>query len=161
MLGITPAADLTMIKVLLRAITGLDLLGPADRTAILPLLIAQTQFPRGFQVFTFLFQINLLWPLLNLLPIYPLDGGRILQVIMAKADVRHGARRAHIVSMLVAGCLAASILVRSGGERENGLFMGLFFGYFAFVNYQMLQNYQRLYVEHGPDDADWWRRGSR
>ena len=37
--------------------------------------------PAGVRIWLMLFQINLLWPVLNLLPIWPLDGGQIAREV--------------------------------------------------------------------------------
>ncbi len=107
-----------------------------------------------------LFYINLVWPLLNLLPIWPLDGGQITTVLLSRYNRRHGARWSHIVSMATAGLLAFYVLGRLGRSMNgDGLLLALFFGGFALVNYQMLQAYHYRYQEHGYDDeADWWKR---
>lgn len=115
--------------------------------------------PTQFLAYFLLFQINLLWPLLNLLPMLPLDGGKVAQVLLTRADRVHGQRRTHIVSLVTAGGMAAYMASRmnpSAGLR--GLFPVLFFGVFALQNYQELQAHHRHYVENGPDDADWWKR---
>ena len=102
--------------------------------------------------------INLLWALLNLLPIYPLDGGQILQIFLVGADRVHGARRTHIVSMITAGLAAAYVASRMTAENSSGLMMVVFFGSFALMNFQALQAHHDHYMAHGPDDADWWKR---
>jgi Zn-dependent protease len=112
-------------------------------------------------VFLFLFYINWLWPLLNLLPIWPLDGGQMTQVVLIQANPRNGARWSHIVSMLVAGLLVAFLLSRfKAGEGEGEFLRILFFAWFVLMNYQMLQAYHSRYVQHGyeDDESDWWKR---
>ncbi|WP_422926822.1 site-2 protease family protein [Singulisphaera sp. PoT] len=98
-------------------------------------------------------QINLMWGLLNLLPIWPLDGGRITEVLLNLVDRRKGTRWAHVVSLLTAGILAVIFF------RFQETFMGIWFLYFGFVNYQILQSItqsSRYYSQE--DDADWWKR---
>jgi membrane-associated protease RseP (regulator of RpoE activity) len=115
--------------------------------------------PKSLHLFFYLFEINLFWPLLNLLPLYPLDGGQATQTIWSRLDPRHGARRTHILSMLTAGIIAAYFATRmSQSGDQSGLFRVIFFGYFAFINYQLLQAYHQKYEEYGADDADWWKR---
>jgi hypothetical protein len=61
--------------------------------------------------------------------------------------------------MVTAGCLAAYALTRiSPGEGSNGLFRVLFFGGFAFMNYQLLQAHHQRFIQNGPDEGDWWKR---
>lgn len=115
--------------------------------------------PKAFMIYRAMFWINLIWPLVNLLPIYPLDGGQIAITIWSRLDPRHGARRTHILSMVTAGVLAAYAGTRMAESGDqNGLFMVLFFGSFAFLNYQLLQAYHQRIDEFGSDDADWWKR---
>lgn len=107
-----------------------------------------------------LFQINLLWPLLNLLPIWPLDGGQIAGELLAKVNPRDGRRWSHIVSMITSALLAFYILYKMQGDVQGtGLLQVLFFASFAFVNFQILQAYHQRYLARGPDeDPDWWTR---
>jgi stage IV sporulation protein FB len=125
-------------------------------------LIAVFNDMTGWSRFTFysLVRINLLWPLINLLPIWPLDGGQICQTLLGRADPVHGPRRTHIAGMITAGGIAAFLATRMEGlgEMKGNLFPVIFFGYFALINYQMLQVHHQHYVENGPDDADWWKR---
>ena len=58
------------------------------------------------ETFAFLIQINLLWSLFNLLPIWPLDGGQATQILLSLYDRARGPRWGHIVSLLCAGGLA-------------------------------------------------------
>ena len=71
--------------------------------------------------------INLLWGLVNLLPIYPLDGGQATQVVLSQVDRRHGVRRAHIVSLVTAGVLA----VLAASASRHDYFLAIFFGILA------------------------------
>jgi Zn-dependent protease len=107
-----------------------------------------------------LFFINLFWPLLNLLPIWPLDGGQITCEVLARVNRHDGRRWGHIVSMITAALLAIYLLYRRQGDFEGlGLLQILFFASFAVVNYQILQMYHQHYLARGPDeDPDWWTR---
>jgi stage IV sporulation protein FB len=81
-------------------------------------------------VFYFLFQVNLLWGLLNLLPIWPLDGGRIAAVAFGRGGGARGRRRAHALSVATAAAAAVAALAA-------GLwFAASFMVYFAYLNYQ-------------------------
>jgi Zn-dependent protease len=104
--------------------------------------------------------INLLWPLLNLLPIWPLDGGQIAGELLAKINRRDGRRWGHIISMITASLVAFYLLHKMQGDLEGfRLLQILFFVGFAFVNYQILQAYHHQYMARGPDeDPDWWTR---
>lgn len=118
--------------------------------------------PIGAYVLLDLFQVNLYWGLVNLLPIWPLDGGQASGVLLALHDRRHGPRRNHILALVTAGLLTILVVTQSGRGGPFGndtIFLALFFGSFAFLNYQALQMYHHRYVEYGlEDDADWWKR---
>ena len=73
------------------------------------------------------FWINIFWSVVNLLPIYPLDGGQIMLSLTKGAA---GARRALYVST------ACAILVGGLFMTQGSWFAGLFFLYMGFVNYQ-------------------------
>ena len=77
--------------------------------------------------------INIFWGLLNLMPIYPLDGGQISREIFVQFDSWGGLRKSLILSIAVAGCIAVFGLTR------NSIFMALMFGMLAFSNWQVLQ----------------------
>lgn len=155
-LGISWRGDLSLAK-------GLFGLAPSSIGDILGMMEVQSALAvrgtRQVEIYYYLFQINLLWPLLNLLPIFPLDGGQITHTIWSRLDPRHGARRTHILSMVTAGIMAAYALSRMSQSQDgNGLFTVVFFGSFAFLNYQLLQAYHQQYSQRGYDDQDWWKR---
>ena len=153
-LGITWTGDVFLAQTCL----GLPPTSPLEARMELS-QVAEHAGPKAFLAFYFLFQINFLWALLNLLPIYPLDGGQIAMNLWSRLDPVHGARRTHILSMVTAGCLAAYALAKlSPKDGGNGLFRVLFFGQFAFLNYQLLKAHHQKFVQHGADDADWWKR---
>jgi len=95
--------------------------------------------------------INVVWGVLNLFPLWPLDGGQIVGTGLSMFSPRNGMRWAHTISLLVAGGLAVW-LVSTGFD----FMMALWFGYFGFINYRMLQAMH--YAHHTSGDAEWWRR---
>lgn len=98
-----------------------------------------------------LWWINLIWGILNLFPLWPLDGGQMVGTVLTMFSPRNGMRWAHTTSLLVAGCLSALLVI-----YNIDLFMAFWFGYFAFINYRMLQAMH--YAHHSAEDAEWWRR---
>ena len=98
----------------------------------------------------YLLYINLIWGILNLFPLWPLDGGQILGVLLGMASPRNGMRWAHVVSLLVAGGIA--VWLASMGQY----WMAVWFGYFGFINYKVLQSLQ--FAPSFSEDAEWWRR---
>jgi hypothetical protein len=89
-----------------------------------------------------------------------LDGGQITGEVLSRVNRRDGKRWGHIVSMVTAGVLALYTLSRaSGDDWRDTIFPVLFFGSFAFANFQILQAYHQRHLMYGPDeDADWWAR---
>ncbi len=84
----------------------------------------------------YLLYVNIFWGLLNLLPIYPLDGGQISQEVFKLVNPRDGVRLSLWLSVFVAaGC---GILVWT--RLHDGL-LALFCGYMAYTSYTTLQAY--------------------
>jgi membrane-associated protease RseP (regulator of RpoE activity) len=97
--------------------------------------------------------INFMWGFVNLLPLWPLDGGQATQIVLSFFDRSRGPRWAHVVSLLVAGGL--TILVAT---LTKELFLALFFGSFAFINYQALQSIHESHAAGLYQEDDWWKR---
>ena len=119
----------------------------------------------------FLLLMGIFWNILNLLPIWPLDGGKIAREVFALMRLRNPDILVHTISIGVAGALAAygiAGLMRVEvpvidqllfGYRPS-LMMTVWFALFAYENYQMLQMYQQqrnFYRDHD-DDLPPWRR---
>lgn len=83
----------------------------------------------------FLLEINFYWALLNLMPIYPLDGGQIARDLFLMADVGSGIRNSLVLSVVT----GAGIAIYAGMHDE--LFLAIMFGLLAFSSYQALQRY--------------------
>lgn len=90
------------------------------------------------KVLGFLLQINIVWGLMNLLPVYPLDGGQVArEVFTLGRDVRQGMIRSMQVSIGVAVAAAVYALVRT----PTSFWMAILFGFLAYNNWQTLQAY--------------------
>lgn len=89
--------------------------------------------PRLFELVSFLLFVNIFWGIINLLPVYPLDGGQIARHVFGYLNPRDGLRQALWLSVLAGGMLAAM------GLMSGDLFFAIFFGYLAFNSYQALQ----------------------
>lgn len=83
-----------------------------------------------------LIQINILWGLVNLLPIYPLDGGQISREVCQLSHPQRGILLSLKISML---CAAGMVLV---GLSWGSFFVAFFFGYLAYSSYRTYQAYQ-------------------
>ena len=106
------------------------------------------------QIYRELLFINLFWGLFNLLPIFPLDGGQIAGTLLTMKNRREGARWGYMVSIGVAGLLAAYLYSKQ--ETYTALLLLMF----ALMNFQLLQASK---YEGGPgsqfeEDDDWWRK---
>jgi stage IV sporulation protein FB len=100
----------------------------------LPLLINIAN-ERVALFFNDIFIISVFWGILNLLPIYPLDGGQIARELFVLFS-RRGIQQSLIISMVTAALVAFHQVF-----YYRSIWNGLIFGYFAFENYQMLQAY--------------------
>ncbi len=85
----------------------------------------------------FLFQINIFWGGLNLLPLYPLDGGQIAREAFMKFYPQDGLNRSLKISLVTAVILIIYFF------QSNQMFIALMFGWIAFSNYQILQQLTR------------------
>lgn len=83
-----------------------------------------------------LLYVNIFWGLVNLLPVYPLDGGQISLEIFQLANPRDGLRQSLWLSVVVAAGVGVLAYV-----RLHELFLLLFFGYMAYTSYMTLQSY--------------------
>jgi Zn-dependent protease len=84
-----------------------------------------------------LFYVNIWWGLLNLLPIYPLDGGRVARETFT---LRGDPRRGIVASLWLSIATAAAVAVLAAFGKQN--FTVIFFALMAFSNYQALQSYR-------------------
>ena len=92
------------------------------------------------------FYISVFWGLVNLLPIYPLDGGQVAEQVFTLNNPQDAIRPTLILSMIVGGIIAAAFLMKAlnatGGMSLQSFFVPMFFGYLTFTNFQMLQSQQ-------------------
>jgi len=81
--------------------------------------------------------VSLFWAILNLLPVIPLDGGRlVLAVLGPKRE-----RLALWISLVTALLVAVGMLLVSGGKD---IIFPIFLAQFAFENWKMLQAYRQF-----------------
>lgn len=81
--------------------------------------------------------INILWGLINLLPVYPLDGGQISRELFLQASPYDGIRQSLMLSIITGAAIAVYALLFSGS-----FYLALLFGYMAYMSYATLQAYQ-------------------
>jgi stage IV sporulation protein FB len=129
------------------------LAGPAAQFLLLGLLLALVRqpairerlghYPLAIAALLFLIEINWLWPMVNLLPLWPLDGGRVSRELFQWWLPRQGVRISLIVSLLVAAVIALNTLaaaydypslerlhpwlaILNMGSPINAVFFGIF-----------------------------------
>ena len=93
-----------------------------------------------------------MWGLVNLLPIWPLDGGQATQFFFRSFDRVRGQRWGHIVSLLVSGILAIGVITKT-----SDLFLIVFFASFAMINFQILQSIHQAQAMGLYQEDEWWR----
>jgi stage IV sporulation protein FB len=84
-----------------------------------------------------LLQINVLWGLVNLLPVYPLDGGHIARELLLVANARTGIKQSLWLSVVT----AAGLAVYAVTQGQGSLFIALMFGMLAYGSYKTLRAY--------------------
>jgi stage IV sporulation protein FB len=104
---------------------------------VIPLPVAALM-PIGGRVIsllvTMLLWVNVFWGLINLLPVYPLDGGNVSRYLLLQADPIDGVRKSLWISVIAGGLVAIAglLILRS-------IYMAFLFGLLAFQSYQSLQ----------------------
>lgn len=88
--------------------------------------------PNGKYFFSILYVISFLWAFLNLLPVLPLDGGRILETILGPQRIRFTLQ----ISLSVAVAIAVLGLVFNFG----GMLLPIFMGLMAYESYKALKS---------------------
>ena len=87
---------------------------------------------------TFGIVLNVFLNLINLVPIYPLDGGQVARQIMIQMDPHDGARNSIYLSIAVSILMALFCLT-----YLQDRFLAFFMGFMAWSNYQTLQRFTR------------------
>ena len=84
-------------------------------------------------------QIGLFWALLNLVPVYPLDGGQITRELF----VLSGTPNAVVKSLKLS--IASGVVIGLVGMKYDMMFIGIMFFLLAYSSYQLLQRMQGRY----------------
>jgi stage IV sporulation protein FB len=102
-------------------------------------------FARGFEPFASralnialgdLLSVNILWGLINLLPVYPLDGGQIARELFTLRQPRQGIVRSLQLSVGTAALVAVYALT------QKSFYTAVMFGLLAYGSYQALAAYR-------------------
>jgi len=83
-----------------------------------------------------LLQVNILWGLINLLPVYPLDGGQIARELFTLRNARSGVVQSLQLSV------GTAILLAVYAAFKNDIYLCIMFGLLAYGNFQTLQRYR-------------------
>ncbi len=92
---------------------------PSDYVALFP--------SYGLAFFKFIIQVSVWWSLLNLLPIFPLDGGQIMHGLMRSPHTMH------VVSLTVAA-MSMTVFIAMGAW-----FLVALMGFLCYLNFRCLQ----------------------
>jgi stage IV sporulation protein FB len=116
-------------------------------------------------VLSFLLEINLFWPILNLFPVWPLDGGQMCREVCVAASPRSGAVAAMIISACVAGLLALHCLFPKFLGRHvpflryfGGIYLAIFFAYLCAQSIMALSALNAARQRRYSDDEFPWER---
>lgn len=95
----------------------------------------------GSEVFTRFIQyvlfVCVFWGFINLLPVYPLDGGQIARELLLRVNPRDGIRQSLILSIVTGVAVAVIALV-----TLHDVFIAVMFGFLAYFSYAALQAYR-------------------
>jgi Zn-dependent protease len=83
----------------------------------------------------FLLVVSILWALLNLMPVYPLDGGQIARELFLLSGSRQAIQHSLMLS------IAVGVALGLWGLRGQQPFMGMMFLMLAYSSYTTLQQY--------------------
>jgi Zn-dependent protease len=86
---------------------------------------------QGEKFFTILYMISFLWAILNLLPVLPLDGGRLMETILGPHRIRLTLKISIVVAIVVA------IL---GLKFTGSILLPMFMGLMAYESYKSLKS---------------------
>jgi Zn-dependent protease len=106
--------------------------------------------------------INVAWGLLNLLPIWPLDGGQISRDVCQAVSPSGGLKFSLGLSLLTAGLLCLNCILAMNGKpflplRIGGWYSAIFFGMFALQSFQLLQ---QVHAQEQWTERHWDREDS-
>lgn len=85
--------------------------------------------------------VNLWWGLVNLLPVFPLDGGHVAEEIL-KGRNPHRGMEWTLKLGVVAGAVTAGVFAYLAHQRGGGYYPAILFGILAANNFQMLEAYK-------------------
>lgn len=103
---------------------------------MIPLPVGNVVSPRFTHLVQDFLVISIFWGVLNLLPVFPLDGGQIARALFSMVNPRNGVRQSLALSMVTAVALAILAVT-----QWQSLFTALFFGFLAYESFVAYQSY--------------------
>ncbi len=100
---------------------------------VVPAILVPNQFLSNF--LNSVLQISVMWGLMNLLPVYPLDGGQIAQQVFVLIHPHDAMRQSLILSVIVGGMMCFIAFV-----QWQDFMMGLLFLVLTYSNFMTLQS---------------------
>jgi Zn-dependent protease len=100
----------------------------------IPAVVLPYEFGMLDRVFALFVFINFFWGLINLLPVFPLDGGNVARYTLIQTDPINGLRNSLWLSVITGAVIAIA-----GFVFLQSIYMAFLFGYLAFQSYQALQ----------------------
>ncbi len=103
---------------------------------LLPIEFEPFDSARVNMVVYYLLFINIFWGLVNLLPVYPLDGGQISREVLGLVNPADSLRQSLWLSVV-----AAIVVAILAWTKMHDVYITFFFGYLAYTSYSMLESY--------------------
>jgi stage IV sporulation protein FB len=119
--------------------------------------------PYAKEAFWDLIWINLFWAIMNLLPVFPLDGGQVSREVCQAASPQRGGAFAMGLSMVLAAAIALHALLEQRSPLPawipSGTYIAILFALLAVTSFQALQmeNERQRYLERVDEDLPWER----
>jgi stage IV sporulation protein FB len=101
---------------------------------VLPIAYEAFESAKANMLVSDLLYINIFWGLVNLLPVFPLDGGQIARELLGLVNQKDSLRQSLWLSVITAVAVAILALTKLDDK-----FIALFFAYLAYTSYQALQ----------------------
>lgn len=111
------------------ALAGWELFGFPPKNVDIRLLDFMRGQPYVYEFLRDLLWINFWWGVINLLPVLPLDGGRITQLLV------HPQRKVFMIGMIAAATMAVF-----GYFHLGSIYIAFLFGYLSWKNYQGMKS---------------------
>jgi Zn-dependent protease len=124
------------------------------------------QHPYWDEVLEYTMWVNVIWGALNLIPVFPLDGGQIMREILLWKTPRRAERLAFTASFYIALIVAVGGVVLHFTVGGYALSLAVLFAILAFSNWDLLRQLRAYGGMDGDDeprqpweqDPDWWKK---